>query len=1419
MSNDNQFWKTVSRSQFPHEQEALDFIYQAFPVHENYRAWANFEFVADDGSINEVDLLVACPQGVFVIEIKSWPGNLRGDASRWTVSNNGRIHTNDSPLILTNTKCKRLKSLLGRQKAFRQDKVRQPFFEPLIFLSHESVVSNLSGNAKFKVCLRDREGDKPRAGIMAAILRRECSGLKENVGRVNRPSIKAMALALEQAGIRPSQASRRVGDFILQEMVFDSPLRIYQDWTANHVTLPDTQRLARTYLCATQSTDRDREVITQAAVREFKLLERLDHPGILKADPPSESDFGPVLFFRRSPRAVSLDQFLCDEGKKLRVDHRLDLLRQIGEVIAYAHGQRIVHRSVSPKSVLVERDAKGSPKVQVSNWLTGGTINDPGSSTALTKPSDSLHAGELLEDSSHVYLAPEVLDGSADGGEEMDVFSLGALAYLVFTEQPPASSITDLQQKLKNSISGGLDVREVIDGAPEALVGLVRESATATASDRMSVDDFLTGLDLIEEELTAPEDKAVTNPHEAKSRDELPHGLRLLRRLGSGATSVAYLVEDGADQVVLKLAQNADSNERLVKEFGILQTIQEKSPAKHIVRPYRLLEFGELRGFTMEQAGNKSVARLLREDGPLDLTLLQRYGEDLLSTIRELDDIGIPHRDIKPDNMGVFNPGKKGNRLCLFDFSLSSASPDDVRAGTLAYMDPFIGERKTKRWDVSSECFSAAMTLHEMATGTLPIWGDGKSDRASIEGEVTIQGERFDPDLRDRFVNFFEKALCRDFRDRFDNPSQILEEWSNIFATIDQSKVTVHAGTEDMTDDGEHPFSLPDLVQPGTQLILLNLSTRLINALERLGLSTVRELLAFPLLKIYRLPGVGNKTRRELGALVKELRLILPEVEQDPVEALSAVEPDMTDITQATSSVDLIAKEVTTLGKGKAKAAERELLWAFLGWGDEDADGACWWPSQTDLAETLDVTRQRIGQVATSARERWRRFPSVTGLRDTISGILKAAGGVMAHVELVQAVLAARGSEFDEPKRTQMASVATRAALETERALEHPRFKEYRSGEHIFVSQSSDLRHYAVRLGKVADELALEDPLPTPAAVTLALEAVPLPEFPEDTPAPAMGRVAQLAVVASEGAALSSRMEIYPQGLAPARALSLVQNALFGGVLTVDEIRRRVKGRLPHAAPIPGRPELTELIDGLGIGLVWDPAEGDGAGAFVMPAADLQSLHSSQGGSTRRATRASRSSVVAEVSEEFAEAMAIDDKLKYADENGGFRILSVPPEHQKRAAEELQRRYPAIEACDLDAVFLDHMQAAVKAAGGKWEAFLRADAAEPGSRGWTHLMSLVERILPDVDQTIRSADKTRLLTHPGLFARYDRMSVLGELATEVSHDDTIHGVWLLVPANDQNPRPTLNGQAIPFINDAQHLRLNEAWLYNRHRSN
>ena len=210
-------WKQITPSQFPWEREALDYVREHLPDCDPYRAWANFEFIADDGTINEVDILVLTPRGFFLVEIKSRPGTLSGDRATWVWTNEGRTHTEDNPIILANRKAKKRISLLKRQKACQ--KIRVPYLDPLVFCSHEGLDCRLQGVDRYRICLRDREKtqDRPAApGIVAALKSRKVEGLFDNFEvLIDRPVASAISRAMEQAGIRPSQKSRRVGDYVL----------------------------------------------------------------------------------------------------------------------------------------------------------------------------------------------------------------------------------------------------------------------------------------------------------------------------------------------------------------------------------------------------------------------------------------------------------------------------------------------------------------------------------------------------------------------------------------------------------------------------------------------------------------------------------------------------------------------------------------------------------------------------------------------------------------------------------------------------------------------------------------------------------------------------------------------------------------------------------------------------------------------------------------------------------------------------------------------------------------------------------------------------------------------------------------------------------------------------------------------------
>jgi serine/threonine protein kinase len=1391
-------WIAVSPSRFPWEQEALDFIHERFPAGSDYLAWSNFEFFASDGSINETDLLVATLWGVFLVEIKSRPGRISGDNGTWTwFGESGGRYTEDNPLLLTNRKCKRLKDLLGRQPAFRSRDV--PYIQHLVFCSAPDQVLHLAPDARNFICVRDTE-DKTRPGVRAALFQRLGPGLRPATERlVDAPTLKALAQAMGEAGLR--QRRRKVGDFVLDKLRYESPTGVFQDWEAHHSTMESSRRLVRVYLTATLAAKEDRQAISEAARREFHTLERLSHPGILRALVPAESELGPAIVFEFDPTAQRLDHYLAENGAQLDVGIRLDLLSQVADAIRYAHAKDVVHRALSPQGIFVLRDKQGRPRVQIYNWHTGSRLPD-GSFSGLTNFSVSLHAGQMLEEPAGAYLAPETLTPGEEPAEAMDVFSLGALAYYLFGNQAPALDATALLDKLKASSSRSLELREICDGVSERIAQLVRESTRANLLERCSLDDFLDHLSAILDELTRPPNE-VLDPHEAVEGSVLANGFTVERELGRGSSARALLVTKGDVRCVLKVARDATFNRRLDSEFLTLK----KLASLNVVRAFDRYEINGLTTFTVELAGERTLARMLKDDGPPVLELLQRYGEELIAAVDYLDKEGVFHRDIKPENIGIGDAGgaRPQKRLRLFDFSLANASPTELRVGTLEYLDPFLEDRKARRYDLSAELYAVAMTLHELATGTRAKWNGGQPRLTSEE--ITLRSELFDPDLRDQLNAFFRTALNRDYRQRFDNTREMHRAWSAIFETIDEP--TVHTAHDEAKEDVLSEEILQHAT-PATQTALLGLNTRLMNVLDRLGVHTVAELLQFKFGRFEKFRGVGRKTQLELIKVMHRLRQRFPEIEAGQVTVVVPA----TMVAAGLETVDVLAHHALLVRKGRAADTEAAVLHPFLGWQVPANQPQNTWPSQSDLTEAAGVTRQRIGQIINTARDRWAKSEPLAGLRTTIAEVLRTRGGVMVHHELITYVLAARGGPSDLPQLSQLASAAVRAAVEAEHISETPRFDEYRSGTKIFVALDSELRTYAVALGRRADDLAALDPLPSTARVLEELRAITFPDVVPNLSAPVEARLRQLAVAAATHADLSSRGELYPPGLAASRALVLARNALFGDELTVAEIERRLRARFPSCAELPPRPQLDDVLREAGFELVWDPLAANQVGAYKATRADTLSPTYSIG--SRRPTQ------FTELASSFSDpdlnqAVTIERRLQLSLTEGGYLVLTVEPAFLEEARRELSARFD-LAVCDLDELFIEVLRAEAERVGATWEVVLAADGAPRGSSDWNNLQHLVERALPVIEQRLRSVRKTCLALHPGLLARYGHMNLIGSLAADIGRAGGPGGLWVLAPANDSHSLPTLDGVPIPITNGAQHTRLTSAWLRNEHRA-
>ncbi|PAY16332.1 serine/threonine protein kinase [Rhodopirellula sp. SM50] len=1405
-------WTTITESTFPWEREALEFIRQQFPSNEPYRAWANFEFIADDGSINEVDLLVFTPQGCFLIEIKSRPGRLRGDAGTWTWETSGKpLATTDNPLFLANSKAKKLRSLLSRQKAAKKKGGGIPWIDAVVFVSAPDLKCELQGTAAN--CIRQRDTET-RAGIMGTIRRRECPGLREKThDRYDRPAGKVVAQAMEQAGIRQSQKSRKVSDYLLENLIDEGPG--YQDWQASHSTLKNVRRRVRIYNVRTSASEEERDAIRRAAQREAELLETLQHPGILRREGFTEHELGPALIFEHDPTAIRLDHFLAQRGEQLSMPERIDLMRQIADVVRFTHNKRVVHRSLAPQSILVLPQDSDRLQVKIFNWQVG--YRQGSSTSGVSRPvTATSHVERLVEDASTAYMAPEAISDEGGVGEHLDIFSLGAIAYHVFSGFPPAASGLELSNKLRES--KGLQISSVVNGAGENLQELIQWSTHADVGIRLdTVADFLELLEKVDEESRTQEHEAVLDdPDQATKDDILPGGFRVVRRLGKGATSIGLLVEQDApngdvETYILKVAADPEYNDRLSEEAQVLQKLRHT----HIVEFVREVEIGDRNGILMrpvlitthEKKDVQTLARRLQKEGALHVDLLQRFGTDLLGVVHYLEEQGINHRDIKPDNIAIGYIGSsKMLHLVLFDFSLSRAPTDSIHAGTRGYLDPLLPLRKHKRWDLHAERYAAAATLYELATGpgNLPKWGDGISDPSHIDDEATLDAELFDASLRDGLTEFFTRAFRRNPSERFDNTEQMLAAWRDCFLGIEDA-----GSLSDHENEDELREALKDATFD-TAIHDLGLGTRATNALDRANIFSVEDLLSTSSFRLNRLPGVGQKTRREIRAAVRILREKLGKVSDRKTETIESEQPTDENVEVGSLSVDLLVAGVIRTNSREGETAKAALP-AILGL-DERLPQV--WPSQADVADLVEVTRGRIGQLVAKFHTRWSKDAALNRLRSDVAELVQKAGGAMSRSELADAILVARGSAQDEPLRTRYPGALARLCVEVEKTREEPRFVMRRSGDKILIATDSDLATYASKLGEEADRIAAEDPLVPPVRALARLRKV---NPPADAPAIADSRLIRLAAAASETAAVSSRQELYPRGMDALRALKLSPGALYGvPTLTPDQIRERIGGRYPEADALPDRPMLDEILTAAGFDFRWDAAGKDGVGCYVSRLRDAISLTSLSESVSRRSTGKESGAEIdpADITPEIADARAFEDRLHRTIDDGAFLALIVGPKNYQAAIRELSHRFD-LDVVDVEGIFIDALRDVAGAAGVDWNLVLKTDATV-GEGDWNKLMLLVGRAMPIVEARLQSSTKTILMIYPGLLARYEQMPLLQRLRDRVGIAGGIPGLWLLIPGDNA---AMIDGKPIPVISITQRARIPESWLRNKHRGN
>jgi WD40 repeat protein/predicted Ser/Thr protein kinase len=209
--------------------------------------------------------------------------------------------------------------------------------------------------------------------------------------------------------------------------------------------------------------------------------------------------------------------------------------------------------------------------------------------------------------------------------------------------------------------------------------------------------------------------------------------LRLLGRGGQGEVWHAFDLKLRAEVALKSVRPDLirDDRARELLRREVRSARQIVSP--NVCRVFDLVVEDGHEMVSMEFVDGTTLADLLRERGPLDLSRAGEIAAQLLAGLEAIHAAGLIHRDLKPGNVML----TLSRRVVVMDFGIARNLHEiqaDTIAGTPAYMSP--EQAAGLPLDARADVFSAAVVLAEMVSlpegGTHDsrkrLWADLRED-------------------------------------------------------------------------------------------------------------------------------------------------------------------------------------------------------------------------------------------------------------------------------------------------------------------------------------------------------------------------------------------------------------------------------------------------------------------------------------------------------------------------------------------------------------------------------------------------------------------------------------------------------------------------------------------------------------------
>jgi serine/threonine protein kinase len=254
----------------------------------------------------------------------------------------------------------------------------------------------------------------------------------------------------------------------------------------------------------------------------------------------------------------------------------------------------------------------------------------------------------------------------------------------------------------------------------------------------------------------------------------------LIEELGAGGMGIVYRAYDKqvGEEIALKILHPEIAlDERTVDRFRNEIKLARRISHRNVCRMHELHEDGKTLFITMEYVSGQDLKGLIKESGALTTGKAISVAKQAAEGLCEAHNLGVIHRDLKPQNIMV---DKEGTAK-IMDFGIARSlraagmTAEGMIIGTPEYMAP--EQVEGLEADQRTDLYAFGAILFEMVTGRVPFEGDSPLSVAyKHKNEVPISPRKLNAEIPEPFNKLILRCLEKQKENRYQTAEDLLAD-------------------------------------------------------------------------------------------------------------------------------------------------------------------------------------------------------------------------------------------------------------------------------------------------------------------------------------------------------------------------------------------------------------------------------------------------------------------------------------------------------------------------------------------------------------------------------------------------------------------------------------------------------------------